>query len=172
MHGMAVCVCGKQSGAALHLLASAVWFAIVLHNLCAQGRCVVTVKKRGLWEGSDLETLFKKGQSDLCCALIYQTCRLEEKIEPSMVLNYPLLLTTFYLSITEQARFGLHRGKLYLERGPERYVLAWSMSRAFSTTDGEETSLKRMLRRATPGFVFVYRYNCDIKKSSREHSEA
>lgn len=77
--------------------------------------------------------------------LVYQMCRLEEKMEPLTVLNYPLSLTTFYLSITEQARFGLHRGKLYLERGPERYVLAWSASRAFSTTDGEETCLKRML---------------------------
>lgn len=28
---------------------------------------------------------------------------------------------------------------LYLERGPGRYVLAWSVSRAFSTIDGEET---------------------------------
>lgn len=79
--------------------------------------------------------------------LVYQMCRLEEKMEPLTVLNYPLSLTTFYLSITEQARFGLHMGKLYLERGPERYVLAWSASRAFSTTDGEETCLKRMLTR-------------------------
>lgn len=28
---------------------------------------------------------------------------------------------------------------LYLERGPGRYVLAWSVSRAFSTIDREET---------------------------------
>lgn len=116
--------------------------------------------------------LYSKKAKVTSVDLIYQMCRLEEKMEPLTVLNYPLLLTTFYLSITEQARFGLHRGKLYLERGPERYVLAWSASRAFSTTDGEETCLKRMLRRATPGFVFVYRYNCDIKKCSREHSEA
>lgn len=35
---------------------------------------------------------------------------------------------------------------LYLERGPERYVLAWRMSRAFSIIDGEETRSTRMLQ--------------------------
>lgn len=35
---------------------------------------------------------------------------------------------------------------LYLERGPERYVLAWSESRAFSIIDGEETHSTRNLR--------------------------
>ena len=33
-------VSGKQNGAALRLLASAVWLAIVLYNPCAQRRCV------------------------------------------------------------------------------------------------------------------------------------
>lgn len=28
---------------------------------------------------------------------------------------------------------------LYLERGPERYALAWRVSSAFSATDGEDT---------------------------------
>lgn len=87
-------------------------------------------------------------------------------------LELPIIVNHFLFKHYGAGTFWAAQGKLYLERGPERYVLAWSVSRAFSTTDGEETCLKRMLRRATPGFVFVYRYNCDIKKSSREHSEA
>lgn len=53
---------------------------------------------------------------------------------------------------------------LYLERGPERYVLAWSGSRAFSTIDGEETHSTRKLRWETPGLVSVYTYSYDVPR--------
>ncbi len=43
-------VSGKQNGAALRLLASAVWLAIVLHSLRAQRRCVIAVKHVDFWK--------------------------------------------------------------------------------------------------------------------------
>lgn len=52
----------------------------------------------------------------------------------------------------EQATFRLLRKMfLYLERGPERYALAWRVSSTFSTIDGEETCSTRTFRRATQG---------------------
>lgn len=52
-------VSGKQNGAALRLLASAVWLAIVLHNPCVQRRCVIPVKC-ALLEGSEWDILVFK----------------------------------------------------------------------------------------------------------------
>lgn len=80
------------------------------------------------------------------------------------VLNYVLLFTISVMlrtSVLWAGKFwAAQKDLLYLERGPERYVLAWSVSRAFSTIDGEETHSTRMLRRATPGLVSVHAYSC------------
>lgn len=59
-------VSGKQNGAALRLLASAVWLAIVPHSLCAQRRCAIAVKQVDYRKVQSGNLSFKKGQRDLC----------------------------------------------------------------------------------------------------------
>lgn len=60
------------------------------------------------------------------------------------LLNY-LLSTVCHMRTQRVGYYGAGNFKaaqknvLYLERGPERYALAWRVSSAFSTIDGEET---------------------------------
>lgn len=64
-------VSGKQNGAALRLLASAVWLAIVLHSLCAQRRCAIAVKQVDYRKVQSGNLSFKKGQRDLRYIVIW-----------------------------------------------------------------------------------------------------
>lgn len=61
-------VSGKQNRAALRLLASAVWLAIVLRNPCAQRRCVVAVKHVDFQRVRTGNLGFKRGD------FIYRKC--------------------------------------------------------------------------------------------------
>lgn len=165
-------VSGKQNGAALRLLASAVWLAIVLPSPCAQTRCVIAVKHVDFWKVQSGNLSLKKVFASICLwntwwLFIHKVCNLERQRNGVVECCVELLVIVHHfchvrnLKVLWAGKFwAAQKDLLYLERGPERYVLAWSVSRAFSTIDGVETHSTRMLRWATPGLVSVYTYSC------------
>ena len=89
------------------------------------------------------------------CSVIYVKC-----VTLLVIVNRFCHLRTYLLWAGKF--WAAQKEALYLARGPERYVLAWSVSTAFSTIDREGTHSTRKLRRATPRLVSVYIRSRDV----------
>lgn len=123
-------VSGKQNGAALRLLASAVWLAIV-QLVCSETACD-RCQTCGLLEGSEREPRVSEGdKATRATHCPHRRGRPFGEMSPAFTLKSLKLLQPGKC-------WAAQKDDLYLERGPGRYVLAWSVSGATSIIDGEE----------------------------------